>query len=115
MSTWGTKRRNTIIFIILAFFLIIAGIISFALFYEEPTCFDGKRNGNEIGIDCGGSCELLCELQIIEPLVHWTRYFEVVPGVYNVLAYLENPNVTDGADRVDYIFKLFDIFNGSLF
>ena len=26
-----------------------------------PTCFDGVQNGSETGIDCGGSCETLCD------------------------------------------------------
>ncbi len=27
----------------------------------EPTCNDGIQNGNETGIDCGGSCSTICE------------------------------------------------------
>ena len=27
---------------------------------EEPTCDDGYQNGNETGVDCGGSCPNIC-------------------------------------------------------
>jgi hypothetical protein len=26
----------------------------------SPTCFDVTKNGDEEGVDCGGSCELPC-------------------------------------------------------
>ena len=30
---------------------------------QEPTCFDGIQNGDETGIDCGGSCEA-CQKEV---------------------------------------------------
>lgn len=29
----------------------------------QPTCWDGIKNGDETGIDCGGSCHTLCDPQ----------------------------------------------------
>jgi len=108
MASWGTKRRNLIItiFILMVSFAIL--IFSFLAFYQEPTCFDGKQNGDEQGIDCGGSCELLCSTNTKEPVVHWQRFFEVSKGVYNVVAYVENQNANAGARKVDYEFVLYD-------
>jgi hypothetical protein len=106
--SWGTRRRNTIITI---FFLIVFGLIGYLLYdalYEPPNCFDKKWNGDEVNIDCGGSCALRCESQVLNPIIHWTRSFEVSPGVYNVLAYLENPNVDSGIDNVSYRFRVYD-------
>lgn len=106
--SWGTERRNSIIFI---FFVIVLAIFAYVLYdalYEPPNCFDKKWNGDEVGIDCGGSCELLCESQVLNPIIRFTRLFEVAPGVYNVLAYLENPNPTGGVEKVSYRFKIFD-------
>jgi hypothetical protein len=111
MASWGTNRRNIILLIVFILILIPAGLISFLVFYEEPTCFDGIKNGNESGVDCGGSCELLCNNQIIEPLVYWTREFPVVVGFYNVMAYIENQNVDAGARNVEYVFELYDRSN----
>ena len=108
MSRWGTRRRNLIITIFLVTLFIILGTLAYILFYEEPTCFDGKRNGIETGIDCGGGCNLICSNEAIAPLVKWDRYFEVVPGLYNVVAYLENQNTTAGTEYLDYKFTLYD-------
>lgn len=108
MASWGTKRRNLIItiFILMVSFSVLA--IGFFIFYQEPTCFDGKQNGDEEGIDCGGSCELLCNISTKDPIVHWRRYFNVTEGVYNVVAYIENQNANAGARDVEYEFALFD-------
>lgn len=106
--SWGTQRRNTIVTIFILFVLIISGFYLFDTFYEAPNCFDGKINGNEIGLDCGGSCKLLCENQVLDPIIRWTRLFEVSPGIYNVLAYVENPNPTGGVENVGYRFRIFD-------
>jgi hypothetical protein len=36
----------------------------------EPTCSDGVKNGDESGIDCGGSCPQECNAQCDEFVVH---------------------------------------------
>ncbi|MFQ5661902.1 MAG: hypothetical protein ACE5F2_01460 [Candidatus Paceibacteria bacterium] len=65
-------------------------------------------NGDERGIDCGGSCENLCLAQISDPVLLWSRAFKVSEGNYNAVAYIENPNFSAGVSRISYIFKLFD-------
>lgn len=80
----------------------------FFLLYEKPTCFDNKKNQDEVGIDCGGACELLCQSQVIQPAILWSRAFAVIDGVYNVVAYVENPNFDIGTNAIVYLFKLFD-------
>lgn len=106
--SWGTQRRNTILFIFFAaVFLFLAYVIYDAL-YEPPNCFDEKFNGDEVGIDCGGSCDLFCSSQVLNPIIKYTRLFEVAPGIYNVLAYVENPNPTAGIENIPYRFKIYD-------
>ncbi len=107
--SWGTERRNTIVF---AVFLLIAipTVLYFIIFkYEAPTCSDGKRNGSETGVDCGGACALICAGQGIDPYVRWTRYFQVAPGVYNAVAYVENQNADAGSADFAYTFTMYDI------
>jgi len=106
--SWGSHRRNTIITVFSIIALLIIGTYLFNVLYVPPNCFDGKQNAAEAGVDCGGSCELMCKHQVIEPIVHWRRLFEVAPGVYNVLAYIENPNPTAGVDEVAYKFGIYD-------
>ena len=90
-------------------FLLLAGLLVFFLFiYQSPSCSDGKQNGGELGIDCGGGCQKVCAAEAEAPVVLWARSFEVVPGVYNVVAYVENPNVGAGVAAVPYRFKIFE-------
>jgi hypothetical protein len=44
--------------------------------------------------------------------VLWTRSFEVAPGVYNAVAYIDNPNFDAGISDVPYAIKLFDAQKG---
>ncbi|HRY31014.1 MAG TPA: hypothetical protein P5328_01335 [Candidatus Paceibacterota bacterium] len=108
MTSWGTERRNRFISFVILILLIVAGYYLFLYFSQDPTCFDGKRNGDETGVDCGGSCQLFCDDEIVSPVIHWVRHFEIVPGIYNVIAYIENLNTSAGVGRADYIFKLYD-------
>lgn len=106
--SWGTSRRNTVLFILLIIVIVPIAIVSFVIFYEPPTCFDNKQNGNESGVDCGGTCELLCTNQVTKPVVLWERAFRVSDGVYNLLAYVENPNPTAFVRDAQYVFKIYN-------
>lgn len=113
--SWGTKRRNTIIVLSFIIFLIPVIFISYKIIYKKPTCFDGKQNGAESGIDCGGGCALVCNAETFEPIVLWTRLFEIAPGLYNTIAYIENPNLDAEISSVKYTFRLFDEKNTLLY
>lgn len=92
-SQWVAKRKLFYgIFSIVALVLVI-GVPLFFVLYKTPTCFDGKQNQNEKGIDCGGVCTRLCSSDIANPIVLWQRSFVVTDGVYNAVAYVQNPNV----------------------
>lgn len=108
MSSWSSRRKffYSSIFFILA--ITIIGSVFYFFFYDRPTCFDGKKNGNEQDIDCGGSCQKVCPFQSKTIEVLWSRAFEASPGVYNLASYIENPNLNTRAERVPYIFRLFD-------
>lgn len=108
MASWGTKRRNFVVLTFLSVVFIIIAVSGYIFFYEAPTCSDGKQNGSEDGIDCGGNCQLLCTNQALPPLVKWTRYFQVIPGLYNAVAYLENQNTSAGTQNLEYKFTIYD-------
>lgn len=106
--SWGTNRRNTVLFVMFLFIIVPVGSIAFIVFYDPPNCFDAKQNGTETGIDCGGSCQLLCNDQVTEPVVLWERAFKVSDGVYNLLAYIENPNPSAFLQETQYVFKIYN-------
>ena len=52
--------------------VVLAGIIFsifWSVFYRAPTCNDRVQNGDEKGIDCGGSCKNLCTSDALTPVV----------------------------------------------
>ena len=90
------------------FFFVIATWIYFANFHQAPTCFDGKQNAGELGVDCGGGCVRICAFSVEQPVVKWSRSFRVTPGLYNAVAYVENLNREAASREVRYTFSLFD-------
>jgi len=82
-----------------------------AFFSIPPSCFDGKQNGDESGVDCGGSCALICADQAHAPTLLWSRAFRTGPSSYTAAAYIENNNPGAGAKAVQYSFQLFDANN----
>lgn len=92
----------------LVFVLAVAGYIFFNYVYSSPTCFDGAKNGDETGRDCGGSCQLLCTSDSLSPVVRWSESFAVTDSVWNAGAYVENPNINSESPSATYIFRLYD-------
>jgi len=88
--------------------VLAIGLPVFFLTYKAPTCSDGKKNGTEKGIDCGGSCTRLCPADFLPPRVLWSYSMNVAPSVYNAIAYVENPNQSVESTALNYSFKLFD-------
>lgn len=107
MLSWARKRQimylGTILLVIL---VIVAGLY---LYYKPlPTCFDGKQNQDELGVDCGGSCSKACSSQIVPLTTWWTRVFPTTPGNYDVAALVENQNSHFGVERIKYGIRLLD-------
>jgi hypothetical protein len=108
MSSWSKRRKSLYALVAIVVLVGAVGVPAFRFFYKAPSCFDGVKNGDEQGIDCGGSCQKLCASAFIPVTVAWTRFEQVIPGEYNVGAYLINPNTDGGAKGVPYHFVLYD-------
>jgi len=108
MASWSTKRKYGYFLVVLGILALAIGIPFFFFFYKAPTCYDGKQNGGERGIDCGGACAKLCPADFASPRVLWAYSARVVPGVYNLLAYVQNPNQAVEATSLSYMFKMYD-------
>ena len=109
MNQWSVQRKRIIFFIVVSTLAILIGVPVFFLFYRAPTCFDGKQNGDETGIDCGGSCQLLCTAQSLPLILKGDpRVLELGQGIYEVVAIVENPNVAAEILHARYTLKLFE-------
>ena len=106
--TWALKRQIFYVSVILIFLAILAYLVIAPQFKKLPTCIDQIQNGEETGIDCGGICPKACIFEVDQISVLWSRTFEVVPGRYNALAYLENHNKDSAIKKVHYRFRFAD-------
>ncbi len=105
---WAFKRQ---VFDLIIFFGVL-GIFGFFIIYpfikREPSCTDGRQNGFETGVDCGGLCARAC-MEDTDPVsILWSRAFEVVPGRYNAVAYIENHNQNTAVNKISYRFRFAD-------
>src|SRR3989344_9155576 len=110
MASWSSRRKvlygGSVIIVLTA----VAFSVIFFFFYKPPTCFDNKENGDEYGIDCGGSCVKLCQSTFLPAQIQWGGgKFEIVaPHLYNLSSYIVNPNMDVGAVNVPYKFSVYD-------
>ncbi|MDE1975322.1 MAG: hypothetical protein KGI49_02325 [Patescibacteria group bacterium] len=108
MSSWSRRRKGMYAGALVVVALAVIGAAAFKLLYKAPSCFDGIRNGDETGVDCGGSCSRLCPNAFLAPSVAWSRFEQVAPGLYNLAAYIVNPNADVSAAAVPYHMALYD-------
>jgi hypothetical protein len=105
---WAFWRRIQYAIGALAILTLLSIGIYYQYVYKAPNCFDLIQNGTETGVDCGGSCQRICEASIIPPLIQWSQSFKIVDGQYNAVAYVENKNKDIGTPELKYIFRLYD-------
>lgn len=109
--SWAKRRQIIIVSLLIFVFVLIVGGTSSYLLYDKPTCFDGKQNADEAGVDCGGKCALVCQGIAKEPLIEYARVFKSVRG-YSAVTHIENQNDLI-SKKANYTFKLYDS-NGGL-
>ncbi len=105
--SWAGRRRLTYFFMVL---LILGAILvaSLFIFVPEPTCFDGQKNQNELGIDCGGICKAVCASEARDLNVGWSRIIPLTDNIYETATLVENPNRDLGVIDATYTIRYFD-------
>lgn len=109
--SWASRRQFKYATGVFLFFGLIIFAFLYPVIFKKPTCFDKKQNGLETGIDCGGSCSVMCKEDVASPVVLWSRAFHVVENNYNLVALIENRNKNSGVISAPYEFKVYDINN----
>jgi hypothetical protein len=109
MALSWSIRRQLLYYGMAALVLVALSFGGWKVFLTNaPTCFDAKQNGAETGVDCGGTCALICANSIHAPVKLWARSFQTSTNTYTTAAYVQNSNVGAGARGVHYVFQLFD-------
>lgn len=105
---WRTRRKLSYTFVALLPLILVVGVIYYSVFFPDPTCSDGIMNGSEAGVDCGGSCEQICQKNTANIDTEWQKSFAVSDEIYNAAALIKNPNLSLEATSVPYRFRLYD-------
>ncbi|MBI5420748.1 MAG: hypothetical protein HZA35_00310 [Parcubacteria group bacterium] len=100
-------NRTTKQLVISSVYLTMFGMLLFGVYLKwfniAPTCFDSKKNQDEVQIDCGGVCTMSCALKYPQFLqVIFAKSLPVSSSRSDVLAQIKNPNLTVGASEIIY-------------
>ena len=90
--TWADRRKHVIEAILVACAVAVIALVFVATLYKTPSCFDGKQNQGENGIDCGGPCPYACSANETTPSVRFARAVSPEPGRQDLISYIDNSN-----------------------
>lgn len=95
-------------FVLTFILLLILGVVLLIFLSRKvPTCVDNLQNQNELDVDCGGPCVRVCKVEVADLIVLWARAFPVRERLYDLAAYVENPNPF-GLLELPYRFRVYD-------
>jgi hypothetical protein len=96
------------------FYLAIFGGVGYLVYLAfvrpAPSCFDGRQNQDEEGVDCGGSCGNICLPSDIRPITlsGEAQLFSAGGGLWGVLFWPQNPNPNYAVIDFSYSVKIYD-------
>jgi hypothetical protein len=109
MISFRALRQLRVILLFAFFGIAIIVALYYTFVYVPPSCFDGKLNQGEEGIDCGGQCATPCEWEKPEPIeTEWSAYFKKKDNFYDLVARIRNKNNRFGSGFVPYVFIVKD-------
>lgn len=109
MLSWSGKRKLAILLFLFVLFGTPASLYIYKNMQKPPSCQDGIQNQDERGVDCGGICRIACFANVkAEPDIQWARAYYVAKGAYNLVAYIQNPNIDYISQPAKYVFKVYD-------
>lgn len=103
------RKKMTIIGIPIGILLLIIILIAI-LNMPSADCFDNKQNGDETGIDCGGSC-VACGVKYARDLevIGEVSVLEVASDIIETVVRVRNPNTEYGV-KFKYQINFLDSF-----
>lgn len=76
--------------------------------FPQADCFDGKENGFETGVDCGGTCSLKCAQEVIPLSVSFARALPTSSDTYDFVALVSNKNIDNAPREIGYTFTAYN-------
>ncbi len=108
MNSWSINRKRFILALVIFILVVLVGGPVYLYFHKAPTCFDKKQNADETGVDCGGSCTLVCTTETLPLIMKGDpQVLRVATSTYEVVAYIQNPNVSAQVMLAPYTFKIY--------
>lgn len=104
MTNRTLKQISYLLFFLLVFLAV--GYVLYLFFKVGPTCFDGKKNQGEEGVDCGGPCVKICLPEDFKEIQISNVQFLNLGNKTILLAKILNPNSSIAAWRFNYEFTL---------
>ncbi len=105
---WELKRKLMYGFAVLITLLGVGVYFARGILFPDPTCFDGKFNGFETGVDCGGTCSLVCKQDVATLSVTWAKAVRVSTSTYDLVALVTNSNIDNASHELGYTFAVYD-------
>lgn len=109
MSTnWSIKRKLVYASAILLL-IVLSLLYTFReVIFAKPTCFDGRQNGYESDVDCGGACSLRCTEEVLPLSVAWSSALPTASSTYDFVALVSNKNLDNAPKELEYIFTAYN-------
>lgn len=105
MSTRFAKQFLYATFYLVLWILFFGAI--YGLFFRPvASCFDGKQDQGETGVDCGGPCATACTMGVQPPAVLGVNVFATSPTTETFLAQIANTNANLAAQYFEFSFEL---------
>ena len=103
MNPWAAKRKS-VTFIIFVFFIILFVVLPVYFFSKNvPVCDNKIQDGDEGGVDCGGTCALLCKPETLPLITRGeARVLRIASSTYVTSVLIENPNLQGVVERAPY-------------
>ncbi len=106
--TWAKQRQAILVGSIALLVLVLLSVSGYALFNTPNSCIDNTQNQDETGVDCGGSCDRICQNKAVSVSLEWSRLFKIREDTYSAVARVSNPSISSIAHDVPYTFSLKD-------
>lgn len=106
--SWTQQRKSFVTFFVVATLFCGATLVTVPFLITDPTCTDKKENGTESGIDCGGTCSVVCSTNNNTVRILWERAVLVDTGLYDAVGYISNANNNATPRKVRFSVTVFD-------